>query len=170
MSNAAAAQVNDYTLAATEAFASNDEEQQAHKLDSLGTRLIAEFHEAKMKRGETEKRWLQDIRQYRGQYDPEEEKAMAKGRSRAFVRKTRVKVKTIDSRVADLLFPAGSEKNWEIDSTPVPSVSKETLAKIQAVLKKHDVLYDCRSMEDAMATVMINLYRVPRDDEEVKQD
>ena len=134
MSNAAAAQVNDYTLAATEAFSANDDDQQGYKLDSLGTRLIAEFHEAKMKRRETEKRWLQDIRQYRGQYDPEEEAAIPKGRSRAFVRKTRVKVKTIDSRVADLLFPAGSEKNWEIDSTPVPSVSKETLAKIQAVL------------------------------------
>ncbi len=40
----------------------------------------------------------------------------------------------------------------------------------QALLKKHNVLYDCRSMEDAMATVMINLYRVPRDDDEVKQD
>ncbi len=42
----------------------------------------------------------------------------------------------------------------------------------QALLKKHNVLYDCRSMEDAMATVMINLYRVPRDDDslDLKQD
>jgi len=30
--------------------------------------------------------------------------------------------------VADLLFPAGAEKNWEVDSTPVPSVSREQRA------------------------------------------
>ena len=50
------------------------------------------------------------------------------------MRKTRVKVKTANSRVADLLFPAGSEKNWTIERTPVPSVSDEQRAQIIALL------------------------------------
>lgn len=112
------------------------DEPAEHALDALGTELLAEFARAEMDRRLTEERWLQDIRQYRGKYDPEVLAAIGPNRSKAFVRKTRVKVKTVDSRVADLLFPAGSEKNWEIDSTPVPSVSKEQKQLAFAELQK----------------------------------
>lgn len=101
------------------------DEHPTQALDALGTELLAEFARAELERRLTEERWLKDLRQYRGLYDPDTLAAIGPNRSKAFVRKTRVKVKTIDSRVADLLFPSGSEKNWEIDSTPVPSVSKE---------------------------------------------
>jgi hypothetical protein len=101
------------------------DEPAEHALDALGVELLAEFARAELDRRLTEERWLQDLRQYRGKYDPDELAKIGPKRSKAFVRKTRVKVKTVDSRVADLLFPAGSEKNWELDSTPVPSVSKE---------------------------------------------
>jgi hypothetical protein len=111
-----------YALAAKEAFA-NDGEQVV--LGALGARLLMEFAKAESDRRLTEERWLSDLRQYRGQYDPEVLAAIGLKRSRAFVRKTRVKVKTVNSRVEDLLFPSGSEKNWEIGSSPVPSVSKE---------------------------------------------
>lgn len=104
------------------------DETPTQALDALGTELLAEFARAELDRRLTEERWLKDIRQYRGIYDPDVLAAIGPNRSKAFVRKTRVKVKTIDSRVADLLFPAGSEKNWEVDSTPVPSVSKEQRA------------------------------------------
>jgi len=94
-------------------------------MDALGTVLLAEFSRAELERRLTEERWLKDLRQYRGQYDPDVLAQIGANRSKSFVRKTRVKVKTVDSRVADLLFPAGSEKNWELDTTPVPNVSKE---------------------------------------------
>ncbi len=113
----------EYDLAAASAFA-NDSEQEA-VISSLGPILLAEFADAEQQRQETELRWLSNLRQYRGQYDPEVEASIGPNRSRAFVRKTRVKVKTINSRVADLLFPAGSEKNWTIEHTPVPSLSDE---------------------------------------------
>lgn len=126
-------QITDYEIAAIEQL---KEEAPAQSLSAIGARLIGEFSQAKMDRKETEDRWLMDLRQYRGKYDPDEEAAFGKSRSKAFVRKTRVKVKTIDSRVADLLFPAGSEKNWSVDNTPVPSLSQETLATIKAGLMK----------------------------------
>lgn len=115
-----------YALAAVDQL--RDDPQQTVALDALGVELLAEFARAELDRRLTEERWLQDLRQYRGKYDPETLAAIGPNRSKAFVRKTRVKVKTVDSRVADLLFPAGSEKNWEIDSTPVPSVSREMRA------------------------------------------
>lgn len=113
---------NQYVLAAADQMR---DETPTQALDALGTELLAEFARAELDRRLTEERWLQDLRQYRGKYDPDVLAQIGPQRSKAFVRKTRVKVKTVDSRVADLLFPAGSEKNWEIDSTPTPSVSKE---------------------------------------------
>ena len=113
----------EYELAAAEQLA--QPEAAPTQVDALGATLLAEFAQAELDRRLTEERWLKDLRQYKGQYDPDVLAKIGPNRSRAFVRKTRVKVKTIDSRVADLLFPAGGEKNWEIDSTPVPSISKE---------------------------------------------
>jgi hypothetical protein len=114
----------EYELAAAEQLAQTDDHAPS-QVDALGATLLAEFAQAELDRRQTEERWLKDLRQYKGQYDPEVLAKIGPNRSKAFVRKTRVKIKTIDSRVADLLFPAGSEKNWEIDSTPKPSVSPE---------------------------------------------
>jgi hypothetical protein len=114
----------EYELAAAEQMAQPDTAPSA-QVDALGSTLLSEFAQAELDRRQTEERWLSDLRQYKGQYDPAVLSKIGPNRSKAFVRKTRVKIKTIDSRVADLLFPAGAEKNWEIDTTPVPSVSPE---------------------------------------------
>lgn len=102
-------------------------------LSTLGALLQREFGQAENDRRMTEERWLKDIRQYRGKYDPDVERSIG-NRSKAFVRKTRVKVKTVDSRVADLLFPAGSEKNWSCDPTPKPSIAEDSRRQIAAQL------------------------------------
>lgn len=103
-------------------------------VDGLSSKLLAEFLQAEKERQETELRWLQDLRQFKGKYDPETVQAIGK-RSKAFVRKTRVKVKTVNSRVADLLFPAGSEKNWAVDPTPKPNIDIQERERIQKALQ-----------------------------------
>lgn len=123
-----------YDLIARSIFA--DDREQYVTASALGPALLAEFHRAELERRDTELRWLADLRQYRGQYDAEVLAQIGSNRSHAFVRKTRVKVKTVDSRVADLLFPAGSEKNWTIDTTPVPSISDEQKAQVIQSLTK----------------------------------
>ena len=124
----------DYALAAREEFARDDESKTTAVQSALGPLLVSEFLKAEVDRRDTETRWLRDLRQYKGQYDADTLSAIGPNRSKAFVRKTRVKVKTANSRVADLLFPAGSEKNWTIERTPVPSVSDEQRAQIIALL------------------------------------
>lgn len=114
----------EYQLAAEQHLSDEPQPTQAD-MHALGVKLVSEFAQAEADRLLTEQRWLRDLRQYKGQYDPEIEASLGKNRSKAFVRKTRVKVKTADSRVMDLLFPAGSEKNWDIDSTPIPSLPKD---------------------------------------------
>ena len=112
-------EINDYTASAERVFA---EEKPEPDLSGLGAIFLAEFSQAELDRRTTEERWLQDLRQYKGKYDPGEEAKIGSVRSKSYVRKTRVKVKTVDSRVADLLFPAGNDKNWNIEPTPVPAI------------------------------------------------
>jgi hypothetical protein len=120
--------MNEYELAAQQEFSDNSEASLATA--ALGPILLVEFKQAEQERRETETRWLEDLRQYRGQYNPDVLAQIGANRSKVFVRKTRVKVKTVNSRVADLLFPAGSEKNWTIDTTPVPSIADDQREKI----------------------------------------
>lgn len=98
----------------------------------LGQELQAEFAKAEVDRYETEKRWLTDLRQYRGRYEPEAEAKMSKNRSRSFVRKTRVKVKTTTSRMMDLLFPAGRKRPFSVEATPDPYVPENVRRGFEA--------------------------------------
>lgn len=127
----------EFEQASAEALKSDEPGAPAFKtLASLGSVWLAEFNRAEQDRRTTEQRWLQDLRQYKGKYDPEVEANMDADRSKAFVRKTRVKVKTVDSRVFDLLFPANSDRNWSIEPTPVPTVAPETEQAIKNDLAK----------------------------------
>lgn len=120
----------EYDKAAQQAYAENENPDTKAQMAALGPRLLDEFNQAERDRKATEERWLADLRQYKGVYDPEVLKLIGARRSKSFVRKTRVKVKTVDSRVADLLFPVGAEKNWTIEPTPKPSVSPEHQAMV----------------------------------------
>lgn len=104
-------------------------------IQALGAHLLSEFAQAQRERTPTEERWLDDLRQHKGQYSSEETAHMT-GASRVFVRKTRSKVKTVNSRVADMLFPASGQANWSITPTPIPTLSAQQQDKITAQLNQ----------------------------------
>lgn len=118
---------SEYQNAAKDVFA----DKPLTQAQSLGAKLAAEFQRAMTDRQTVEQRWLQDLRQFKGEYEPSELAKMG-DRSKAYVRKTRVKVKTADSRMADLLFPNGSEKNWSIKPTPKPTLPDNIMIELQA--------------------------------------
>lgn len=105
----------------------------------LGQDLATEFSYVSGRRQGYEQGWLKDLRQYKGIYDPEilAKLELAK-RSQAFIRETRTKIRTLDARIMDLLFPANGEKNWEIQPTPnpefLPQEERNILAQLQQLL------------------------------------
>lgn len=93
------------------------------QLESLGNTLDTEFTRVRQQREQlVEPRWLEDERQYRGILDPEVEKNIKAGRSKAVHRLTKVKVDTIKSRLMGLIFPANGSRNWAIKQTPYPEI------------------------------------------------
>ena len=96
----------------------------------LGIEIAKWFSEAERDRRDVEQRWLKDLRQYRGEYDPDIKAKMHPKRSKAFLSITRTKTKTLSARETDLLFPSNGEKNWAITPTPIPELNPEVIQNI----------------------------------------
>ncbi|MBF0137405.1 MAG: hypothetical protein HQL65_14300 [Magnetococcales bacterium] len=73
------------------------------------------------KRQQVEERWLEDLRQYHGKYDPVTLSQLGENQSRIFVNLTRSKANTAEARLADMLFPT-DDRNWGIKPTPMPDI------------------------------------------------
>jgi hypothetical protein len=106
-----------------------------HTLNNLFSRYAAD-------RLLTEQKWLRNLRQYLGIYDPEVEAQLAKGRSRAYPRITRVKCISMLSRIMNLMFP-GNESNWELKASPSAEMSpadvKAAVEELRARYQKDGV-------------------------------
>lgn len=109
-----------------------DTQNQASMLDALGLRLRSLYTKAQSDRSQIELRWLEDLRQYKGVYDPDELARLPVGKSKTFTRMTRIKVKSATARLMDLVFPAGSEDNWTISPTPNPEMETNPVL-VQAI-------------------------------------
>ena len=103
--------------------------QPVKKIDSatlalLGQELDKLFLQYASDRRLTELKWMRNLRQYLGVYDPEIEKQLGQGRSRAYPRITRVKSISVLSRIMNLMFP-GNERNWELSAAPSAEMSPD---------------------------------------------
>lgn len=101
-------------------------------LRSLGQHLTKMFEQYRSDRRVAELKWLRNLRQYLGIYDPEVERELAPNRSKAYPKITRVKCISVLSRVMNLMFP-GNERNWELRASPSPDMSPQDVQ--QAVMR-----------------------------------
>tara|TARA_Y100000310_G_scaffold281922_1_gene302758 strand:- start:1752 stop:3893 length:2142 start_codon:yes stop_codon:yes gene_type:complete len=86
----------------------------------LVTRLGRLASEQAQQKSLIEDRWVVDLRQYHGRYDPGVEEALKKDqKSRLFINETRSKTHSWEARLSDMLFPT-DDVNWEIKPSPVP--------------------------------------------------
>lgn len=82
--------------------------------------------EAVQQRSTIEERWMEDLRQFHGIYEDDVANKLNdpdNARSRVFINITRPKTNAWSARMGDMLFP-NDEKNWGIDPTPVPMLSR----------------------------------------------
>jgi hypothetical protein len=99
-------------------------EQNEERIQLLGYSLAKLAEEQVGIRRVVEDRWLNDLERFMGQYDAATASRLsATGGSKAFVNLTRAKTAVAEARLSDMLFPS-DDKNWGIQPTPVPELSK----------------------------------------------
>lgn len=96
------------------------------RIAALVEELSNEAHKRVRRRAVIDKRWIEDLEQYHGQYDSETLTKLKKdkGRSTVFVNKTRAKTEALVARIYDTLFPTDG-RHWDIGPTPVPEMARE---------------------------------------------
>ena len=105
-------------------------------LRTLGGKYKSLFLRYAGERYPAEQKWLKNLRQYLGVYDPDVERMLPPNRSRAYPRLTRVKCVSMLSRLMNLMFP-GNEDNWELSASPSPEMSPEDVAQaVEDLLKR----------------------------------
>lgn len=119
-------------------------EQQAY-VTGLGVYVRSKFDETEKIRQPYEDIWQKDLRQYQGIYEPEIK--FGKNKSQVYIRKTRVKVKTMDARLMKMLFPPNDSKNWSIEATPIPRLDKQKYAKL---LQDVQTFYEMKKQQAIM--------------------
>jgi len=81
------------------------------------------------KRDPIEKRWLQDLTQFHGQYQEDIKSDLKQNKkSSLYINATRAKTNVMESRLSDMLFPT-DDRNWGILPTPVPELTIESEQK-----------------------------------------
>lgn len=105
-------------------------------LTQLGMEFSKLFKQYASDRKLTEQKWLRNLRQYIGVYDPDIERDLAPNQSRAYPRITRVKCVSMLSRLMNLMFP-GDERNWELRASPSADMDPRDVAQaVQDLIQK----------------------------------
>jgi hypothetical protein len=104
-------------------------------MTAFGFRLKNQFTANEAHRRPKELEWLESIRQYKGLYDPDVR--IEAGNSRVYPKITRSKINIVLSRLHEMLFPE-TDKNWEIEPTPEPSVDMSIVKQIVMSLVQQD--------------------------------
>ena len=104
---------------------------------ALAAKLTARWDEWRKLRAPYEEKWLQALRQHKGIYDPEILDKIDDNSSKVYPKVTRAKDNMALSRLHEMLFP-DLDRNWTIEPTPVPRVSK----KVAVMLKEQYTVVD----------------------------
>jgi hypothetical protein len=83
-----------------------------------------------------EQKFIKNLRQYLGIYDPDIEKQLEPNQSRAYPRLTRVKCISMLARIMNMMFP-GNEKNWELGASPSAEMNPlDVKAAVQELMQE----------------------------------
>lgn len=122
------------------------------EVSPIAQRLSADFTVAEGDKALIEMRWLEDLRQYRGEYAPEILTKMHPKRSKANLSITKTKVKAVTARMTDTLFPVNNDKNWSIEITPIPDLSPDIVQNVATQLAEAGIdISDSRMLRKELA-------------------
>ena len=110
-------------------------ERNSDVMTSFGFRMRNQFSQNKAYRRPKELQWLEDLRAYKGLYDPDV--VIDENNSKVYPKIVRSKVNIVLSRLHEMLFPE-TDKNWEMEPTPEPRVDRDIVTQIAMSLVRED--------------------------------
>lgn len=132
------------------------------QMQALAAKLAKMFTQYESDRRQSEQKWVRNLRQYLGIYDPEVEKKLPAERSRAYPRITRVKCVSMLSRIMNLMFP-GNERNWELKASPSSDLPPDEVIKVmEDLMRKAEAGGIETEMDDDMVQDAVNLIATER--------
>ncbi len=114
-----------------------DSKRNSEVMVSFGYRLYNQFTLNESFRRAKELQWLEDLRAYKGIYDPDVK--ISANASKVYPKITRSKVNIVLSRLHEMLFPE-TDKNWEINPTPEPKISPVIVKQIVQSLMQQKMM------------------------------
>lgn len=108
-------------------------------LDALAAYVRQCFNEAKSSRDYVDALLLQNLRQRRGEYEPDE-LAMMKESVKTFFNITATKCRAGEAWLSDILTASG-DRLWQLDPTPIPSVPEFVKTMVVEQMKKEITKY-----------------------------
>lgn len=106
-------------------------------LKQLGAKLSHMFDSYRSDRRIQELKWLRNLRQYLGIYDPDVDREMSANRSRAYPRITRIKTVSVLSRLMNMMFQA-NERPWSLEASPSPDIDpQDVMQAIQNIQQQN---------------------------------
>ena len=99
------------------------------RLNALGQRLFDVWPTYRDDRKAIEERWLQNLRQVRGIYDPKVLAMIPADKSRAYPKMTAWMVRGTIARLMQLLFPM-TERNYGVKESPLPDLPTDQLQEV----------------------------------------
>ena len=107
-------------------------------LDNLGRSLMEKFEITKnLRYQQKDLEFLENLRQYKGIYDPEILNNLKKNKSKVYPRYTRSKVNPCIAKLNNILFP-DARTNWDIKPTKKPRLNQTQLLSIAESLISTD--------------------------------
>ena len=101
------------------------------ELDKLGAHCYGEFKYNESLRRDLETEWVENIRQIKGIYDPDQDALIPPDGSKIYPKYTRSKTTPCIAKLNSMLFP-DNDRNWSIEPTPSPKLSDEQLQELVA--------------------------------------
>lgn len=127
------------------------------QVQNLAAKLSKMFRKYESDRRQSEQKWVRNLRQYLGIYDPEIEREIPANRSKAYPRLTRVKCASVQSRLMNLMFP-GNERNWELKASPSADLPPAEVVKVlEDLMRKSQENGIEAVMDDEMVQDAVNL-------------
>jgi hypothetical protein len=118
-----------------EARRRSQETQNTPVIQGLASHVRKRWESARIAKRKLEERMLQCLRQRNGEYDPEKaQEIVNQGGSDIFINLTSVKCRAATSWLRDTLLGKGSDKPWNIQATPNPTMPPEIMASLQQKL------------------------------------